>query len=197
MQQTINKSSFANMENFDVGYEQEYKDNNSNNASIFELEQDNLIERVRRKLAGEVYNPTTGEWELEEGLDPPMNKKGVHHFIIKFGGHLDKNITLSEFRLIKIHEMLMEICTDILEIFWKKGQDFDIKKENMTFIMHILEHNIYANYMRALDGGERKHRETVMKLIESRIDRQEAPKQNTSRIGGLFKNPFAKLGGGE
>jgi len=168
------------------------KQQQSDNVSIYELDQSPLIERIKHLLASEIFNPNTGTWEKEEDIEPLMNSKGVHYFMVKFGGHLDKNITLSKLDISKIHQMMVEICNDILEIFWKKDKIFDIKRENMSSILHIVEHHIYANYMRALDGGERTHRETLIKSVESIIDRQDSPKQSSG--GGMLGmlNPFKR-----
>lgn len=174
-------------------YIEALKQQQSDNVSIYELEDENLMDRIRHALAGEIYIPQEGKWKDIEGVKPPMNKKAVHHIMVKLAGHLDKNIKLSSLDIDKIHEMMVEVTNDILEIFWKRGQEFEIKQENMSFILHILEHQIYANYMRAKDGGERRHRETVIKSIENIKDVQTT--QDTSRgfSLGLF-NPFKKRG---
>jgi hypothetical protein len=162
-----------------------------NNVSIYELDDDALIMRVKHLLAGEIFNPETGRWDKLVGVKPPMNDSGVHHFMIKFGGHLDKNIKLSDFTLEKIGEMMTDICNDILEIYWQRGREFAIDAENMTFIMHILEHQIYANYMRALDGKERLHRETVIRSVENIREVQSTATRENSH-GFSFGNIFKK-----
>jgi|TARA_Y100000310_G_C20671753_1_gene810686 hypothetical protein len=165
------------------------KQQQADNVSIYELEQVGLIDRVKHMFAGEMFNPQTGQWDKMQGVCPPMNDKGVHHFMIKFSSHLDKNITLSDFTVEQIGDMMVEICYDILEVLWKRHKEFEIKRENFHFIMHILEHQIFANYMRAKDGGERKHRETLIKSVESVVDRQEMTKRGGSSPLS-FLNPF-------
>lgn len=161
------------------------------NVSIYELDDEALILRVKHMLAGEVFNPETGRWDKMKGVAPPMNDKGVHHFMIKFGGHLDKNIKLSDFKIEKIGDMMIDVCNDMTEIFWQRGEEFEIAPENMTFIMHILEHQIYANYMRALDGKERLHRETVIRSVENIKDVQNTNTNDHNKgnvFGNIFKN---------
>lgn len=178
------------------------KQQQADNVSIHELEQVHLIDRIRHMLAGEVYNNETGYYERRDDLSPPMNAKGVHFFILKFGGHLDKNITLSNFTLEEINQMMLEICYDINEIFFKRCTEFDIKQENMSFIKHILEHEIRANYLRAKDAGERKHRETVIRSVERLSDNQSntvttQPQSNGlwGLFGGKKKSNTSVLGG--
>ena len=174
---------------------QMYIDNNkqqqSDNVSIYELDDEALIIRIKHLLAGEIANPETGKWDKMVGIAPPMNDKGVHHFMVKFGGHLDKNIKLSDFTAESIGEMMVDICNDILEIFWERANEFEIQPENMTCIMHIIEHQIYANYRRALEGKERIHRETVIRSVENVRDIQST--SNTERSGAFsFGNIFKK-----
>jgi hypothetical protein len=161
------------------------------NVSIYELDDEALIHRVKHMLAGEIFNPETGRWDKMGGIAPPMNDKGVHHFMIKFGGHLDKNIKLSHFKIEKIGEMMIDVCNDICQIFWHRGDEFEINPENMTFIMHILEHQIYANYMRALEGNEMTHRETVIRSVENIRDVQNTNTRDHNN-GNVFGNIFKK-----
>jgi len=162
------------------------KQQQADNVSIYELDQEALIEKVRHTLAGEIYDPETDMWVADPDLQPPMNHKGVHFFMLKFGGHLDKNVTLSNLTIERIHMMIYEIEVAILEIFFKRAQEFEIKQENMDYIKQIVAQQIYANLLRALDSGERKHRETLIKSVESVIDRQSNSETIGSNSGGLF-----------
>lgn len=163
-----------------------YKSQQADSVSMYELEQDTLIEKIRHTLAGERYDTENEVWSADKELAPPMNRKGVHHFMLKFGGHLDKNVTLSNFKLEEIHRMMFEICMDIDEIFLKRSVEFGIKQENMDFIKHILEHQILANLKRALDNGERKHRETLIRSVESIRDTQSTSETSIGNKRGLF-----------
>lgn len=190
-----NINNMKQLQELKDGYPKNYKyygdDNDTENVSIYELEDENLIERVRHLLAGEVYDPHEGEWVKHPDVKPPMNSKGVHYFMIKFGGHLDKNIKLSHFDQKKINEMMVEICNSILKIFWYYDSDFEIRLADMNMIINLLEHNIYANYMRALNGGERKHRETLIKLHETSVEKTTdsgVPKSSFFSGFSPFKN---------
>jgi hypothetical protein len=158
----------------------------SDNVSVYELESQALIDKIKHMFLGEVYNPVNGLWEITPHLAPPMNKKGAHFFMLKFSGHLDKNIMLSEFTLEEINQMMLEICADVNEIFFKRAEEFEIKQENMSFIKRILEHEIRATYKRALSGGERTHRETLIKQEMRVVDTQTSSHVGTSGGGGFF-----------
>jgi hypothetical protein len=158
----------------------------ADNVSVYELESQNLIDKIKHMFLGEVYNPLNGLWEIAPHLAPPMNEKGAHFFTLKFGGHLDKNIMLSLFTLEEINQMMLEICADINEIFFKRAEEFEIKQENMSFIKRILEHEIRATYKRALNGGERTHRETLIKQEMRVVDTQTSSHVGTSSGGGIF-----------
>jgi hypothetical protein len=159
------------------------------NVSMYELEQLNLKESIRHSLAGEIYDPKHGVWVHDKELGRPMNLRGVHFFMTKLSGHLDKNVTLSDFTVDQINEMLTEVCNDILEIFWKRNKEFEIIQANMNYILHIIEHQIFANYRRAKEGGERRHRETMVRYVENVRDSQQTsfnqPKGGI--FGGLLK----------
>jgi len=163
------------------GYNSMLQQQQSDNVSIYELEQDELIERIRHQLSGEVWDAQEARWiQINE---PRANRKGIGHICSVIASHLDKNITLSHLSLKQIYQMAFEVSSVVTGIIFMKHTEYEIGPDDRDVIMTIIDHHVFANYMRALDGGERKHRETVIKSVESIVERQSMPQ---SGGGGLF-----------
>jgi hypothetical protein len=178
------------MDGMDLGM-QGLKQQQSDNVSIFELESEILIDRIKHQLRGDVFDPNNNCWV--QTYKPHVNEEGIGKFVFIISGMLDKNITLSHLDLDKIYRMSYEICTAIIGLIFRKSKEYEIAAEDRDLILNIIEQQIFSTLMRAKDGGERTHRETIIKSVENVVDKQTHTQARTGSILASL-NPFKKTG---
>lgn len=181
------------MPTMDSGYEG-LKTQQADNVSIYELENEGLVERIRHKLRGEIYDVETGRWV--QVYKAHMNDEGLGKFMFVVESLLDKNITLSKLDLNKVYKMAYEINSAIIGVIFKKSVEYEIDPVDRDLIIDIIDLQVFSTLMRALDGGERTHRETIIKSIENVVDKQT---HTMGGGGGVFAslNPFKKMNKGD
>jgi len=159
-----------------------------NNVSIYELEQIELIEKIKHVFAGEVWDRNEGKWVQVHKAR--ANDEGIGHILTIIAAHLDKNITLSELDIFQISRMTFEVTSAVIGVIFMKHNEYEIGPEDRDIIVNVVEHHVYANYMRALNGGERRHRETVIKSVESIVERQSGAQKESGLFGkmNLFRH---------
>jgi len=163
----------------------------TDNVSIYELENENLIDRIRHKLRGEIYDLNSGRWV--QVYEPHMNDAGLGKFMFVIESLLDKNISLSNLTIDKVYRMSYEINTAVIGIVFKRSKEYEIDQVDRDIIVDIIDLQVYSTLVRALEGGERTHRETIIKSVENNIMKQQGTRGNG---GSLFAslNPFGKSG---
>lgn len=159
-------------------------------SSIFEIDNEPIIEKIANYLWGK--HLINGEWAPIDDKNPEayrlMNEKGIVNVITLLRPHVDKMVILSDLMLDEIYVICRSVRFEIIRLLAEHSAEYDIvpTKANLGLILAIIDNTIFATVKRAFRGGERKHRETMLKLVETHLQKE------TDRSGGGF-NPFRAL----
>lgn len=159
--------------------EQREKTNNSNSALasstiynqqdsnliVFQLELDNILEKIEHLLRGDVIreDEKTGElgYFTPEDIDLIiLNEYGVQLIMNVISFYLNRNTILSFYNEERINKILsdlgIEVSDLILHNYEKMGMTTTTKKSRYPLLVISVIHIIESTYKRSLQGGERE-----------------------------------------
>jgi len=162
-----------------------FSQNQDSNLIVFQLELDNILERIEHLLKGDVL-----EEDAEGNLKykPPTNKDlivlndyGVKLIMNVISFYLNRNTILSNHKEARIFEILHvlghELADLVYESYEKMGLDTDYKRARYGMLVMNILHTVENSYNRSLHGGERDS------LRSARIVTQTQPLGESSQYG--------------
>lgn len=153
-------------------------------GSIYEINNENLVVKVTYYLRGYYFDEVTRKWNPLDEKEPEkyrkMNQRGIADMAVVLSPFTDKNLLLSVFDIIQIHKLCVMVQRSIRNLFVKNWQvyELDPSKANMMTLMTVIISQVYSTLLRALNGGERKHREKQMHFIEQTLLKENIPKRS-------------------
>ncbi len=173
-----------------------------NNLIVWQLELDNILERIEHLLKGDVIE------EDDEGnvsyVEPKnkdlivLNNYGVQLIMNIISFYLNRNTILSNYRQERIYEILYDLgfeLSDLVYINYEKMGLNTVEKKSRypVLIMNIL-HMVESSYNRSIGGEERDS------LRSARIVTQTQPLQGNTQNQAMPRqrftlNPFKRLRG--
>ncbi len=140
-----------------------FNQNQDSNLIVFQLELDNILERIEHLLRGDVLVSDADEnvkYESPEDTDLiVLNDYGVKLIMNVISFYLNRNTILSHHKESRIFEILHvighELADLIYESYEKMGLDTDYKRARYTMVVMNILHTIENAYNRSLLGGER------------------------------------------
>lgn len=169
---------------------QQEQDREQNISSIFEIDNEPIVDQLANYLRGK--HLVENEWRFIDEENPSshriMNEKGIVNVVTLLRPHVNKLVILSELMLEEIYVICRDVRFALIRLFAEHYEEFDINptKANMSVLLTTLDNAIFATVKRAFRGGERKHRETLLKIHEQSVLKE------TDKQGGGF-NPFKAL----
>lgn len=140
-----------------------FNQNQDANLIVFQLELDNILERIEHLLKGDVLEEDSeGNLKYESPKDTDLivlNDYGVKLIMNIISFYLNRNTILSNHKETRIFEILHvlghELADLIYESYEKMGLDTDYKRARYTMVVMNILHTIENAYNRSLHGGER------------------------------------------
>lgn len=173
-----------------------------NNLIVWQLELDNILERIEHLLRGDVIKEDgQGGFSFVKPTDETLivlNDYGVGLIMNFISFYLNRNTILSNYKEERIYEILHDLGYELADLVYinyeKMGLNTVEKRSRSTmFIMNIL-HMIESSYNRSLNGEER---DSLRKArIVNQTESLSPTVQNIRQQGGFSLNPFKRLGGG-
>lgn len=142
-------------------------------SSIFEIDNEPLIESITYYLKGYRLDKKTKIWIP---VDPTnifkfrrMNELGSEDVSTKLRANISPNALLSDLSLDQIHVLCRNVAYAIIRMVADHYLEYGISptKANLDHIHHVIMNPIFTALMRAHNGGERLHRERMLKILES------------------------------
>ena len=134
-----------------------------NNLIVFQLELDNILERIEHLLKGEQLEED-GEGNLK--FKPPkdkdlivLNEYGVQLIMNIVSFYLNRNTILSNHKEDRIFEILYDLGIELADLIYasyeKMGLDTPYKRARYPMLVMNILHTVENSYNRSLHGGER------------------------------------------
>ena len=160
-------------------------------SSIFEIDNEPIIDKIVQYLRGKHF--IDKRWQPIDPEHPDgnriMNEKGIMNFVTILRPHLDKMMILSELTMDEIYMICRRVSFMLIRLLSSHYQEFHIvpTKANLSLIHGVIDNIVFTTVRRAHRGGERRHRETMLKLVEQYVQKE------TEKTGGISLNPFKAL----
>ena len=92
-----------------------------------------------------------------------------------------------------IKKIALNNAYNIINILYTSWDIFDIKKQNLSIILQLIDNNVYAALLRAKDGRTLDHLSTTQRYIEqSNVTMENKEKKKMNFVPSLFGNWGAK-----
>lgn len=174
--------------------------NQENNLIVWQLELDNILERIENLLRGNIIKED-GEGGLtitkpEDESLIILNDFGVQLIMNFISFYLNRNTILSNYKEERIYEILHDLGYELGDLVYinyeQMGMNTVEKRSRYPILVMNILHMIESSYNRALSGEERDS------LRKARIVTQNQPlgAPPTSHSQGATLNPFKRLMGG-
>lgn len=178
-----------------------YGQQQENNLIVWQLELDNILERIEHLLKGDVINEDDkGNIVYSAPKDKTLivlNDYGSQLIMNIISFYLNRNTILSNYKDIRIFEILYDLGNELADLVYinyeKMGLDtIEKKSRSIILVMNIL-HMIESAYNRALEGEERdslRSARIVTQNVSQPIGGQNPQIQSNKRFTW---NPFKRL----
>ncbi|GAG25571.1 unnamed protein product, partial [marine sediment metagenome] len=118
-----------------------------------------------------------------------VNEAGLRVITTILRGYLNKNIILSNLDSNMINKVAMDNTLDIIRFIYMTYDKYEIKKENFSVIVNLIDNNVYSALLRAKDGFFVNHLSTTQRYIEqSSVTTQDKIKEKKKLLPNLFGN---------
>ncbi len=169
----------------------------NDNLIIWQLELDNILERIEHLLKGDmIKDDGEGNMIYEAPKDISLiilNDYGVQLIMNVISFYLNRNTILSNYNEDRIYEILFDLgneLTDVIDINYEKmGLSAMEKKSRCILLIINILNTIESAYKRSLSGGERDSLRSARVVTQSLTPGGGMPNQiQRKRPGGLL-NP--------
>lgn len=147
----------------------------------WQLESGDVLITTENILRGNVL--VGGEW-VQRGK-PLMNDEGIRTFVgTVLGSRFHKGIILSNFKEEDIRRIMYDTETEVINLIAQKHSEFEIDYPYFDTIKNIMTQNIYAAFLRALEGATAR----VVGKQHQHIEQVIQSTAGTQKRGGLLGN---------
>ena len=145
------------------------------NLIIFQLELDNILEKIEHLLRGDVIK-TDGQGNLDyytpEDEDLVLlNEYGVQLIMNIISTYLNRNTILSWYDIDRVYEIMMVLGEELADVVFcnyeRMGMDTESKKSRYPLLVVSVLNIIESTYRRSLEGGERESLRTGRVVTQS------------------------------
>ncbi len=170
------------------------------NLIMWQLELDNILERIEHLLRGDIVKVDKDEnvtYEVPKDKSLIiLNSYGVQLIMNVTSFYLNRNTILSTYADNRINEILYDLGNELADVIYinyeKMGMDTIEKKSRHEILILNILHTIESAYNRALGGGERDSLRSARVVTESLSPGGRFPQQyglQRKRHRGGFLNP--------
>ena len=170
-----------------------------NNLITWQLELDNILERIEHLLKGDVLEEDSeGNVRYTKATNTDLvvlNEYGVQLIMNLISFYLNRNTILSNYKDVRIFEILYDLGNELADLMYinyeKMGLDTIEKKSRSSVlglnILHILE----SAYNRALQGEERDSLRSA-RVVTQTVNQQSQMQQQPQKRRFSW-NPFKSI----
>jgi len=147
------------------------------NLIIFQLELDNVLEKIEHLLRGDVIKADQdGNLFYAVPKDKRLkilNEYGVQLIMNTISFYLNRNTILSYYDPERIDEILYDFGDELADVilcnYEKMGMDDESKKSRYPLLVLNIMHILESTYKRALEGGERESLRSARVVTQSNV----------------------------
>lgn len=125
----------------------------SSDLMKWQLSTFDLIEDLEHDLKGERFSKKKNDW-IKTGTRF-VNDAGVKAIMSILTARINKNTILSNLTEKEISRIMLDFSRDLIDLFFTRRVDFDIKKEDLDILLRKIVDFVYISLKRAFEEGER------------------------------------------
>lgn len=152
-----------------------FNSDNQSNLIEWQLELDNILERIDHLLRGHVLKfDTEGNMTWQEPQDQEFalfNEYGVQEVLRILSMYLNRNTILSNYDEKTINAKVFDLGWDITDLIFMKYEQMGLntpeKIKLYPIIVRELVDTVHSSYLRALKGGERESLRTARTVTQT------------------------------
>lgn len=173
-----------------------YGDNQDTNLIQWQLELDNILERIDHLLRGHTLEfDKDGNLLWQEPKDENqviMNEYGVQEILRILSLYLNRNTILSNYSEETISDKVYDFAMEVSDLLYMKYEDFGLvtesKRKLYPIIIRMLVDVIHSAYLRAYNGGERQSLREARHVSENLSPQSQMPfQQSRTSTFNVFK----------
>ena len=133
----------------------------------WKIDPEDVIDEIEHYLRGDNWDSLTGTWRKNKNDKLRLvNEEGISVITTHLRGVLNKNIILSNFDNEMILQIAKQNAHNVKDIIFTSYDKYEIKKENFSMILQLIDGNVYGALLRAKGGFFVNHLSTTQRYIE-------------------------------
>jgi len=152
-----------------------FQNNNDNNLIVWQLEVDNVLERIEHLLKGEIVGYDEDGSQIyvkpEDTSLITLNSYGVQLVMNIISFYLNRNTILSHYKEERINKILFDLGNKLANLIYinyeKMGMDSIEKRSRYPMLVINILNTVESTYNRALRGGERESLRTARVVTQN------------------------------
>lgn len=133
------------------------------------LDCEDVLERFEHCLKGEVYDYEENKWSVNKEFKPFINNDGINFLMAMMRIYMHKINELSTFSLEEIYDLIYNFKEALVDVLTINQKAYEIPEEMVEMVCNLAGDQVYGMFKRAMDGGERKSRQTILSYREDRV----------------------------
>ncbi len=143
-----------------------------------------MIEELRHRLMGQVWNPVKKKWVKLKGVVPIINANGAAELFNAVFVRVNQNTIFSNLTEQEVRKLIIHFCDDLMYLLADKYIEWDIKDEEaLNIIFSNVTDTIFFALKRGFEQGERKFLSKVVSQSENIVHH---PSGRPNVMDGIF-----------
>lgn len=138
-----------------------------------EMDTVGILEMILNNLAGRVYDPSIppngGYRQIGKKM---VNELGEKALATVLAAYISRDKILSILDIKEIRKITHEATDSVAGLLVQRYDEFGIEKSDLAIVMSIIEHSIYANLKRAIDGRTLDHLANIVRINEKGAEKR-------------------------
>ena len=191
-------------QNQNLGIPSAFGSYQDDNLVKFQLELDNILERIDHLLRGHIIsydkNGSVIWKEPNDVKERVLSDYGVNEVMRVLNYYINRNLILSNFDEEEIRWKMYDLGVELKDLFYLKAEEMGLdtpdKQKLYPILVRLLVDSVHASYNRALYGGERDSLREARHVTQNEAMNQGFTQHhnNQRKELGIF-NPRRYFGG--
>jgi len=131
---------------------------------IYQLDSSDIINSLEHLLRGEFWNTKDNKWEPKG--EQLLNEDGIRMMVTIVASHLSKEKILTDVPQDQVYRMCRDMRLALIYHLTMKWDEYKIKKSCLDVIVEIIDHHIYTNLSRGVEGKTMDYFKPTIKRVE-------------------------------
>lgn len=156
----------------------------------WQIDGTDLLEVLLHNLKREFFDYENQQWIQVENQPPMLNDKGVYDILSMLQPRLHKILSLTNLESKDVNRMAKEIRNNVIEKLYLNYDLYECQKSDLTTIVNIVDHLVYAVLRKSFNDGQRRHLSEVTQFNKTEHYVNNNTSQNRPSVVGRISRLF-------